>query len=57
MSAIAPNPTCADCKIEMQVALLQPMKPGDRMDQITYRCPNCGAETIREYSRERKPAA
>ena len=57
MFATAPKPTCADCKIEMRVVLLQPMQPGNRMDEITYRCPNCGAETIREQRRERKPAA
>jgi uncharacterized protein with PIN domain len=42
---------CPGCNIEMRVVQVEPTKLDDRMDEVTYRCPQCGAETKRQYSR------
>ena len=47
---------CPKCmKSEMTVVLIEPMKPGDRMDETTYRCPRCGNEL--KLAAKRRPSA
>jgi hypothetical protein len=43
---------CPGCKVKMAVILVEPMTPGARMDEVTYRCPQCDTETKRQYSRQ-----
>ncbi len=42
---------CPGCKTQMKVRHVEPVKPGDRMDEITYKCPKCGTETKRQVKR------
>jgi hypothetical protein len=43
---------CPGCKgQQMDIRQIVPMKPGDRQDVVTYRCPRCGFETERIAAR------
>ena len=51
-----PIVTCPGCNEPMEVKTLAPMKSGDRMDEVTYRCARCGTETARAYKRSDQDA-
>ena len=44
--------TCPGCQTAMQVVLVEPMKPGDPVDQVTYECSRCGTKTQRQIKRD-----
>jgi RNase P subunit RPR2 len=47
---------CPGCKVKMTVILVAPMTlPNDRMDEVTYQCPQCDTETKRQYARPSSP--
>jgi hypothetical protein len=39
----------------MKIKHIEPAKPGDQMDEVTYECPKCGTETKRQFKRPKSP--
>lgn len=50
MQGTSPIVTCPGCDVEMTVDLIEPSKAAERMDEVTYECPQCGTRTTRLYS-------
>lgn len=41
---------CPGCKTEMEVVSQRPVDCDKRFQEILYRCPNCGTETVRQVT-------
>jgi uncharacterized Zn finger protein len=50
-----PIAMCPGCQVQMEIKLIEPAKLPDRMDEITYECPNCGTETKRQFKKPKEP--
>lgn len=50
MRGTSPIVTCPGCDVEMTVDLVEPSKAAERMDEVTYECPQCGTRTTRLYA-------
>ncbi|MDB5600780.1 MAG: hypothetical protein JWN71_2824 [Xanthobacteraceae bacterium] len=49
-SNTSPIVTCPGCDVEMTVDLVEPSKAAERIDEVTYKCPQCGTRTTRLYA-------
>jgi ribosomal protein L37AE/L43A len=50
MRETSPIVTCPGCDVEMAVDTVEPSKDAQRMDEVTYACPQCGMRTTRRYA-------
>jgi hypothetical protein len=49
MSSTLPVVVCPGCKVEMTVLSSDPIPLTGHLQEVTYRCPQCGTETKRRY--------